>query len=172
MAGSKMERGWAPGGGQREWLEYDEEEKVMFCTWCKKYEPKAKSVWCNKGTPILKLESVKEHENSTTHRKSVATEKAARNPTTTPAAKTLQTLNRLQMERMTISIILPYSFRVFLVLKHFYGTPENVVNLPKMLSYAQLQRKFPFHFFSGCKFHFGLVTFPPYQPDWLVAKKN
>ena len=34
--------------GQREWLEYDEEEKVMFCTWCKKYEPKAKSVWCIK----------------------------------------------------------------------------------------------------------------------------
>ena len=74
----------------------------MFCTWCKKYEPKAKSVWCNKGTPNLKLESVKEHENFTTHRKSVAAEKAARNPTTTPVAKTLQTLNRLQMERMTI----------------------------------------------------------------------
>ena len=68
-------------GGQQEWLEYDEEEKVMFCTWCKKYEPKAKFVWCNKGTPNLKLESVKEHENSTTHRKSVAAEKAARNNT-------------------------------------------------------------------------------------------
>ena len=75
---------------------------IVFCTWSKKYEPKAKSVWCNKGTPNLKLESVKEHENSTMHRKSVAAEKAARNPTTTPAAKTLQTLNRLQMERMTI----------------------------------------------------------------------
>ena len=35
-------------GGQREWLEYNEKEKVMFCTWCKKYEPKAKSVWCIK----------------------------------------------------------------------------------------------------------------------------
>ena len=44
------------------------------------------------------------------------------------------------------TIILPYSFRVFLVLKHFYRTPENVVNLPKMLSYAPLQRKFPFYF--------------------------
>ena len=51
------------------------------------------------------------------------------------------------------TIILPYSFRVFLVLKHFYRTPENVVNLPKMLSYAPLQRQFPFHFF------FGLVSF-------------
>ena len=36
------------GTGQQEWLEYDEEEKVMFCTWCKMYEPKAESVWCIK----------------------------------------------------------------------------------------------------------------------------
>ena len=50
------------------------------------------------------------------------------------------------------TIILPYSFRVFLVLKHFYHTPENVVNLPKMLSYAPLQRKFPFHFFRAGNF--------------------
>ena len=42
-----------------------------------------------------------------------------------------------------------------------------------MLSYAPLQRKFPFHFFFRAdKFQFGLVTFPPYQPDWLVAKKK
>ena len=30
------------------------------------------------------------------------------------------------------TIILPYLFRVFVALKHFYRTPENVVNLPKI----------------------------------------
>ena len=42
---------------------------------------------------------------------------------------------------------LPYLFRVFLVLKHFYRTRAG-------------------------KFQFRLVTFPPYQLDCLVAKKN
>ena len=64
------------------------------------------------------------------------------------------------------TIILPYSFRIFLGLKQFYRTVVNAV-------ICTTTKKVPLSFFFWAgKFQFRLVTFPPYQPDWLVAKKN
>ena len=45
----------------RDWLHYDEKDKVMFCEYCRNYGAGSDNAW-KTGTTELKLDSIKKHE--------------------------------------------------------------------------------------------------------------
>ena len=90
-------------GERREWLLHDEAKAIISCSLCRKY-PSDQTKKCKFiiGTNNMKLESIIDHEDSTVHGQSLAKEKAKQNPTETPAAKILRSLNREQSERVSL----------------------------------------------------------------------
>ena len=76
-----------------EWLRYDDSTKRMFCTLCEKHAPKDHNFI--KGCSSLRIESLKMHESSKIHARSVEVEKAANSPpgTTGSIQHAIQVLN-------------------------------------------------------------------------------
>ncbi|XP_062616970.1 zinc finger protein 862-like isoform X1 [Saccostrea cucullata] len=86
---------WTAG---RQWLQY--KDGKMFCTFCK--EAGVISDFC-RGSTSFRIDSVKKHENSDSHKHStvVATNKT-KEPGTRPAEKALQNLNKENVKKLEI----------------------------------------------------------------------
>jgi len=60
---------WAEG---QVWLQHDKDNNVMFCEWCRRFDKNKHRNQFVKGCTLMKLESVKKHEQSRQHRDSEA----------------------------------------------------------------------------------------------------
>ena len=50
------------------WLKHDQDNSVMFCEWCRRFDRNEHRNQFVKGCSSMKLESVKKHEESSQHR--------------------------------------------------------------------------------------------------------
>lgn len=85
-----------------EWLRFEQTSKLMFCTACEKHAPKDSNFV--KGCSSLRMESLKMHESSKVHAKSMQVAKAAAAPPGTSGSiqQTIQHLNEEAVAKLKI----------------------------------------------------------------------
>lgn len=101
-----FQRSWLEHRDFKEWLRYDEELKLMFCTACEsraqKTEGLGRTEFIN-GCASLRIESLHKHVKSDFHTRSIAIKKAdAALPGTSEAEKCLKKLNQVAYKRLEI----------------------------------------------------------------------
>jgi hypothetical protein len=94
-------RMWQPKWtNDRDWLMFDAEKKVMFCSHCREFS-KEKAAPFVSGTDKFKLENVKSHENSRDHKwHATCHENAQKKKQETPAGSALSKLTKAQHDRV------------------------------------------------------------------------
>ena len=85
---------------QHKWLRFDESKNIMTCNTCIKYSYSSDKTWVE-GTSTFKLYIIKKHETTRTHLDAANKMEAEKIPTETPAARSLISMNKKVLEKMT-----------------------------------------------------------------------
>ena len=105
---------WKEG---REWLHHDANRGVIFCNWCRASSRSDLRNQFVTGSSSLKLESVKKHEQSKSHKDAAAAHRAQVRPDHAPMELALQSMERKELEQMkklfTTTFYLVYAERPF-----------------------------------------------------------
>ena len=88
---------WREG---REWLKYDADEGTMFCVWCRRFRRSDVRNQFVSGCASMKLESIKKHEQSQTHRDAAGAQRAQVRPDRAPMEVALQSMEREELAQM------------------------------------------------------------------------
>ena len=82
------------------WLKHNQDNSVMFCEWCRRFDRNEHRNQFVKGCSSMKLESVKKHEESRQHKDAKAAQRASARPHRTPMELTIQTMERSEVKQM------------------------------------------------------------------------
>ena len=90
---------WKEG---RPWLRYDTDSHVMFCDYCMKGNMKGDKNVFIKGCSNFKMEAMKFHEKSQSHRYAANKHENEQNPSSAPAVKSLMSLDKALYSKLTV----------------------------------------------------------------------
>ena len=88
---------WTEG---RMWLKHDQDNILMFCEWCRRFNRNEHRNQFVKGCSSMKLESVKKHKESRQHKDAEAAQRASARPHRAPMELAIQTMERSEVGQM------------------------------------------------------------------------